>query len=440
MSMTVSRGKLLSSENTTLPVGAGRGLGLMLMLVGFLAAAGVLGLGAAGVGGITLKHAVAVYHVGAMTILAMALGGLFFTMVFHLTNAGWAVVIRRQCENLASFLPFAWLLVMPVLAIEILTEGTIFAWLNPIYYSDYMLQHKAVYFYAPLHIADPVTHQPVTHGVFPLFFVLRAVFYGLVWTMLSRRLARLSREQDASPSVELAAKARFTSAYGMLLFALTLAFASFDWLMSVDFKFFSTMWPVWYFAGAAFSAMALLVLIFTRLKSLGRLEGVVTSEHFHDKGKLLFSFTVFWAYISFSQYFLIWYSNIPEETAYFFFRTRAGSPWRTLGIVLMLGHFIAPFLVVLFRGVKKSPSALSMVAVWCLVMQFADIYYVVRPMVEAGSGQPPRIAAFIWADLAAMLGMMAVLVGFLLVKIPSLRLVPVNDPWMDEALAHRNYV
>jgi hypothetical protein len=431
---------LLRVENISLPSQAGRALGMALIVAGLVGAGAVLGMGFTGAGGLTLKHALAVYHIGAMTVLSITLGGLFFTMVFHLTNAGWAATIRRQCENLAALVPVAWLLVCPVLLIEIMTHGQIFAWLNPKYYSDVVLQKKAVFFYFPASIVDHDTHEPLTRGAFPVFFVLRAMLYLGVWAFLARRLCSLSRRQDETPDPNLSARARFTSAYGILLFALTTAFAAFDWLMSVDFKFFSTMWPVWFFAGAAFSSMAMLVLILGRLRSLGRLDGVVTTEHFHDKGKILFSFTVFWAYISFSQYFLIWYSNIPEETAYFYYRTFKGSPWRTLGILLMVGHFVVPFLIGLFRHVKKTPALLGALAAWCLAMHIADIYFVVRPMVEAGTGETPNILGHLWVDLAAILGLFGVMVGLLIVRIPSLALVPVNDPWMHESLEHRNWV
>ncbi|CAG0998483.1 hypothetical protein PHYC_02717 [Phycisphaerales bacterium] len=430
----------LATDNISLSYGAGRSTGLGLMGLGLLAGLAVLGMGFSGAMGLTLKHAVAVYLIGAMGVLAMSLGGLFYVMAFHLTNAGWSATIRRQAENLASFLPFAWLLMLPVLGVEIATHGTLYLWLNPDYYTDHALQNKAAFFYAPLSIVDHDTHEPVKGAVFPAFFVIRAVCYGLIWTYLSRRLCRLSREQDVKANASLAAKARFTSAWGMLAFALSTAFASFDWLMSVDFKFFSTMWPVWYFAGSAFSGMSLLVLVFARLKSMGKLEGVVTPEHFHDKGKLIFSFTVFWAYISFSQYFLIWYSNIPEETAFFHYRSFVGSAWRGLGIFLMIGHFIAPFLIGLFRPVKKSPLALGLLAVWCLFVHFADIYFMVRPMVEAGSNHPVAILSHLWVDVVAIVGLFAVLVGYLIVKVPASSLVPVNDPYMDEALEHRNYV
>ncbi|MDX2131681.1 MAG: hypothetical protein SFY69_06490 [Planctomycetota bacterium] len=433
-------GNLLRSDNITLPGAPIRPLGMGVLVAGAVAALAVLGMGFTGAAGVTLKHALAVYHVGAMGVLAMCLGSLFFVMVFHLMGAGWSIVLRRQLENIASFLPFAWLLVMPVLVIELVTQGTLFIWMKPVFYADYLLQKKAAYFFAPLAIVDHDTHEAKTTFVFPAFFAVRALFYGGVWTLLSRRMVAFGRAQEARTDLQAASKARFTSAWGLLLFALTTAFASFDWLMSLDFKFFSTMWPVWYFAGCAFSGISLLVLIVARLKAAGRLQGVVTSEHFHDTGKLVFSFTVFWSYIAFSQYFLIWYSNIPEETAFFFYRTNEGSPWRPLGIFLIIGHFAAPFLVGLFRPVKRSPMALGLLAAWALFVHFADLYYVVRPMVETAGGGPIQIARFIWVDVIAIAGVFAILIGYLLMRIPATPLVSAKDPLIEESLEHRNYV
>jgi len=430
----------LRPDNITLPHGAGRSVGMGLMGIGLLAALAVLGMGLSGAAGITLKHALGVYLIGAMGTLAISLGALFYMLVFNLTNAGWTGVLRRQFENVASFLPFAYLLVLPVLIIEVVTHGTLFVWMRPEFYADHALQSKSAFFFAPLHIVDHETHTPVTHPVLPVFFLVRAAIYGAVWTFLSRRLCKLSRLQDTNPSPEISAKARFTSAWGMLIFALTLAFASFDWLMSLDFKFFSTMWPVWYFACSAFSGIAFLILVFARLKSLGRLDGVVTQEHFHDKGKLLFSFTVFWAYISFSQYFLIWYSNIPEETAYYYYRTAEWSNWRSLGIFLVIGHFVVPFVILLFRKVKQTPMLLGSLAVWALIVHFADIYYVVRPMVGAADAAPLPALSRIWVDLIAIGGVFAILVGYVALKVPRSALVAANDPWIGESLEHKNYV
>jgi hypothetical protein len=417
----------LSPANVTLPYGSGRGLGMGLMAAGVLVALVTAALGMSGVAGTTLTHWVAVYHVGAMSVLGMCLGALFFLMAFHLTNAGWSVTIRRQFENIASFIPFAVLLVLPVLVIEMVTHGRLFLWMNHSQAGDHLMEHKRAYFYL---------NQPV--GGFPVFFVLRAVLYVALWTYLARRLCKLSRQQDESGDATLSEKARFTSAWGMLAFALSVAFASFDWLMSMDYKFFSTMWGVYYFAGAAFACTGLVVLVLSRLLAAGRLKGVVTAEHFHDLGKLMFSFTVFWAYIAFFQYFLIWYSNIPEETAFYVYRDHA--PWRNLGIFLMVGHFGAPFVILLFRGVKRSFTLLSLVAVWVLFIQLVDIYWIVRPMVNARAALPESLFGSVWFDAAAALAPLALLAGYLCTKVPATALIPMKDPRLQEALNHRNYV
>ena len=429
----------LRAENVTYPHGAGRTAGMGLFVVGAIGLGVLVAAGAAGVGGLSLKHALGVYHIGTMAVLAMCLGSLFFVMAFHLINAGWSATIRRQFENVASFLPFAYLLILPTLAIEIATHGKLFLWLDPAYYADHSLQAKSAYFYLPSKIVDEAG-QPLTSPVFPLFFVIRAGIYGVVWTYLSRTLAKLSRTQDETGGTEASAKARFTSSWGMLLFALTTAFAAFDWLMSLDFKFFSTMWGVYYFAGSAFSASALVAVILSRIRGGGRLQGAVTSEHFHDLGKLMFSFVVFWAYIAFSQYFLIWYSNIPEETAFFHYRSDEGSPWRSLGIFLMIGHFGAPFLILLFRGVKKSNVLLGLMGLWALLAHVLDLYWVVRPMVYAANPSPPPVTQGMWLDVVGIVGVLAVFAGYLCWKIPSVSLVPLRDPYMHEAMEHRNYV
>jgi hypothetical protein len=374
-----------------------------------------------------LKHWLAVYHTGAMTVLALCLGSLFYMLAFHLTNAGWSVTLRRQFENVASFLPFAFLLVLPTLVVEMVSHGKLFLWMSHSQAGDHLMEHKRAYFYL---------NQPV--GGVPVFFILRAILYVTVWTYLSRRLCKLSRLQDQTGDPVLSAQARFTSAWGMLLFALTTAFASFDWLMSMDYKFFSTMWGVYYFAGAAFASPGLIALINSRLIAAGKLRGVVTSEHFHDLGKLMFSFTVFWAYIAFFQYFLIWYSNIPEETAFYIYRDN--EPWKSIGVFLMFGHFVIPFLILLFRPVKKSFSLLTVMGVWAILVSVVDIYWIVRPMVDATNDHPAPIGPTIWIDALAIAGPLAIFAGYLFIKIPSVALIPVRDPRLPEALEHRNYV
>lgn len=436
---------LLRDENITLPHGSGRALGMGLMVVGAALAllvlvAGLVG-GADGLAGLTLKHAIASYFIGALAVLAICLGNLFLVLALHLTNAGWASTVRRQAENIASYLPLAFVLLLPAVIAEIAFHGQMFLWLDPAFYHDELLQHKQAFFFAPLRISDPRTHQLATSPVFPAFFVIRTIVYGGVWTYLARTMAKLSRQQDESGDVALSSKARFTASWGMMLFALTTAFAGFDYLMSMDFKFFSTMWGVYFFAGAIYSGTATLILSLVRLRALGKLEGVVTQEHFHDLGKLMFAFTVFWAYIGFSQYFLIWYSNIPEETAYYLHRTDHGSAWRGLSVFLMIGHFVAPFPILLFRGVKQRPTLIGALAVWAIIMQVTDMYWIVRPMVNAGDGQlGAPITQGLWADVLGVVGPLLALIGYIIFRTPASCLIARRDPYLEESLEHRNYV
>lgn len=417
----------LAPENITLPAGGGNTLSMGLFVLG------AIGLAVAAIGAVTqpmgLRQALAGYHIGAMSVLAVCLGAMFWVLVFHLTQAGWSATLRRQFENVMSLTPIAVVMVLPVLAIELLNGGILFAWMNPdVVAGDPLYEEKSVYF---------------TFGVggAPWFFILRAVIYAVVLTVISRKLWGYSVEQDRTGDKTLSNRAQATSAWGMLLFALTTAFLAFDWLMTLDYRFFSTMWGVYYFAGCAFASVSLLTLVLALLRRSGRLRGLVTVEHFHDLGKLMFGFTVFWAYIAFSQYFLIWYSNIPEETSFFLARKEGG--WEHLSALLVWGHFLVPFFILLWRWVRRSPGALAVIAVWLLVMQVADLYWVVRPMVflrgMPGVEDPVQIGR-LWLDLAPIVGVTAIFGGLLVRKIYSGVLIPVHDPRLPEALHHRNYV
>jgi hypothetical protein len=414
----------LRRDNITLAPGAGAGL---KGLFAFMAGLGILLSIAAAVlrpGNISATHALAAVHVGTMACLAMSLGGLFFTMVFHLMNAGWSAALRRQCENLAMMVLPCVVILAVVLVIDALTGHPMFSWMGR-HTGEYLLEKKAGYLNS-------------------VFFYIRFAFYAVVWIGLSRLMFYYGRRQDEVGGSQYAAKARFAASPGMLIFALTVAFGAFDLLKSLDYRFFSTMWGVYYFAGAAFSAAALLTLIFAVLRSAGKLERVVTEEHFHDLGKLMFSFTVFWAYIGFSQYFLIWYANIPEETAYYVHRKQGGifdGNWNTISTLLVLGHFVLPFLLLINRAVKRSPRMLIAIALWMIFMEIIDMHWIIRPMVYLGM-KPEEIPGVTgwWVDIAGIAGVVGVFGYFLVRRITSGPLVPLQDPRMGETLSHKNYV
>lgn len=409
---------LLARDNIYLPQGTGLGFSRLMLGVGGVC----LALTAVGAVVHGPRHALASYLVGVCAVLTISLGAMFLVMVQHLTNAGWSVTIRRQLENIMAMVPLAALMLLPYLILQLVLPDDLklVQWMRSDMKGDMLLQKKAAYLNEP-------------------FFMIRAVVYMGIWIFLSQRLWSFSVTQDRTGDRWQTAKARRMSTWGMFLFALSLAFASFDWLMSLDFRFFSTMWPVYIFAGGIFSATALLAIVLTTLRTMGRLTGVVTAEHYHDLGKFMFSFAVFWAYIAFSQYFLIWYSNIPEETAYYFRRMNGG--WETLSAFLAVGHFAVPFFILLFRKVKRNTIGLALVGLWMILMHVMDLVWVVRPMVYADTAadQMPG-GVTIWLDLVAIGGVVAVFVGALALKVASGVLIPLNDPRQDEALGHRNYV
>ncbi|MCP5069315.1 MAG: hypothetical protein GY946_22350, partial [bacterium] len=265
------------------------------------------------------------YLTGFFYWLTVALGGLFFVLMHYLARSGWSVVVRRLAEHVMGTLPLFALLFIPIA----LSMHDLFHWTHAeAVEHDPLLQHKAAY---------------LNEG----FFYARAVIYFIVWAILARFFWRNSARQDTEGGQAITKRMQFFSAPGMALFAVTFTFASFDWVMSLEPHWFSTIFGVYVFAGSVVAIFSLLILLTLRLQAAGALENLVTGEHFHDMGKMLFGFTVFWAYIGFSQFMLIWYGNIPEETAWYY--QRLFTDIKPVTYVLLFGHCVFPFLCLLSR-------------------------------------------------------------------------------------------
>jgi hypothetical protein len=224
-------------------------------------------------------------------------------------------------------------------------------------------------------------------------------------------------------------------------------------MMALDYKWFSTMWGVYLFAGSALNSMAVIILVCAWLKSQGHLKHVTTGEHFHIMGKLLFAFTTFWAYITFSQYFLIWYAGITEETSYFLIRNTGN--WNIANIALVFGHFVVPFVILLQAWLKKNPKALSIVAAYTLCMHVLDHYIITIPErgislgghhMNPGSAYPNAAEVFkdlgpiqvtipgaFWGDILAFVTIGAAFVFFLLRAIGQHSVYPNRDPRILES-------
>ena len=367
-----------------------------------------------------LKNALAAYEVGVFTVTAVSLGGLFWTMIMSLTNAGWHITVRRFFEHLGMMVIVCIGFIAVILVIELANGGVLLTWLGIDPATDPILAHKSAY-------------------LNPVFLGVRFIIYAGVWIYLATRFWRLSVDQDTTGDRTMSNRVRRTSAWGMIAFALTTTFFAFDFIMGPDYRMFSTMWGVWYFASTAFGGVAVVIIMVAVLRTKGYLTGVVTKEHNHDLGKLLFGFTIFWAYISFSQYFLIWYADIPEETVWYLYRTQSG--YKGVATMLIIGHFFVPFLLLLFRDLKRNTLALAAMALWMLLMLALDMVWVIRPMVGAGVPAADQAGiGTIWLDVAAWIGVVALWGGLLVRRLGSGPLVPTGDPKLGESLHHRNYV
>ena len=334
-------------------------------------------------------------------------GCFFWTIVHHATDANWSVVVRRQLENIALLLWVMALFFIPVY----LLRNNLYDWMTIPHGQDHLLDRKRGYLNLD-------------------FFTARAVFTFLFFGLAAWRLRRLSIKQDKDGNPRFTLKMRKAAVVSLPLFALCLTFGACDWLMGLNYKWFSTMWGVYIFAGAAGSSMSLLVLVITALRKAGYLKEVVTVEHYHVMGKWMLAFSVFWAYIGFSQYMLIWYANMPEETQYFLARTTQS--WWNLSMLLVIGRFFGPFAVLLMQGLKKKPHRLCLVAGWILCMQLLDLYIIVLPALH-GTG----VHLSIW-DFVPLVAIGATLAFTYLRLVSRPSLFPVRDPRLIDSMTMVN--
>jgi len=343
---------------------------------------------------------------GAFYFFTICVGALFWTCLHHATDAEWSVVVRRQLENVAKLLPYSVLFFLPIL---LFCAPDLWKWWKLELGVDPVLDGKRGY---------------LVHW----FFYLRAlVYFALLW-WISYTLWKRSTSQDTDGAAKHTLVMRKFGIGGIPALALCITFAAVDWLMGLDYHWFSTMWGVYLFAGAAGSSMSLLVLIVTALKKQGYLK-VVNDEHYHIMGKFMLAFVIFWAYIGFDQYMLIWYANIPEETIYF--RLRNTESWWYLSQALVVCRFFLPFPVLLFQMIKKN-RVIIWVAWWILAMQVLDMYVIVLPALHR-TGFSPSIF-----DLFAFVGIGGIL-GWLFFKhIVQSYVFPTRDPRLLASLKYSN--
>ncbi|MDP0489529.1 MAG: hypothetical protein Q7Q71_00595 [Verrucomicrobiota bacterium JB023] len=370
----------------------------------------------------------------------IAMGGCFWTLLHNVSNSGWGTSVRRLMENVGFVFPFLFVFAIPLLFPSVQT-----------FLYEWMTEHRTALQEAPdkgAGIEAALDARGGQHdglliaklwylnlGFWHLRFVLFALGLGFViW-----KLRKLSVDQDTcgAPGTERLFKARAMSSWGIAVFAVTLTFLAVDWVMGLDYTWFSTMWGVYVFAGSALNSMAIIIITSILLRKAGFLKKVVTPEHDHLMGKLTFAFTVFWAYISFSQFFLYWYANVTEETRYFILRNTEN--WNLLSYILVFGHFGAPFLLLIRQDLKKNANYMLFMAGYLLVMHFLDVYHMIIPERGPSVGNVVDHDPKLWIDYGPALDILAfIIVGcgfvfFYLRNLTSVALYPHRDPRILES-------
>jgi hypothetical protein len=346
--------------------------------------------------------------VSFLFFLSLALGGLFFVLIQYATQGGWGIVLRRIGETIFVTLPVMAALFLPVL----LGLHDLYEWTHAeAVEHDALLRWKAPYLNVP-------------------FFLVRAALYFGVWSFIAVLYYRGSRGQDTTGDPAVSARLRKLAGPAIIVLALTQSFAAIDWIMSLTPHWYSTMFGVYFFAGSFIGFIALLSIVAVAMRSAGLLDTVISAEHLQDVGKLLFGFTAFWGYIAFSQFFLMWYGNLPEETIWY--RARMEGSWLTVSVFLMVGHFGAPFFYLMGRTVKRKGTTLAIGGAWVLAMHFVDLYWQVMPTLHPEGVSPSLL------DVAALLAVGGCFVAAASWLMRRHALVPVGDPRLSESLAFEN--
>jgi len=407
--------------------------------------------------------------------ITLALGGCFWTILHHVTNSGWGVSIRRLMENLGFVFPFMAIVAIPLLIPAV--QDDLYEWMNRHRDLAEIIEAKPATsdgkehggeaaavptednvnnYYSPSYQDFVDTHDPHDHllavkrwymslpfWLFRIIFFFGALGYGIY---LLRKVS-IDQDTDPNPTTRRLILARKISCAVMPVFAVVATFIAFDFMMGTDYKWFSTMYGVYFFAGCALNSMAVLILALTWLRSQGYLKVVTSTEHYHIMGKLMHAFVIFWAYVSFSQFMLIWYANITEETTYFLLRNSSdgNTNWNLWSTLLVFLHFALPFALLLPHYAKKKLILIVPICLYILVMHIVDLYIAIIPergpslsVMNKFAGHEGEIlltaphAAYL-GDILAFVTVGALFVFVFLRNIASANLYPNRDPRILES-------
>lgn len=337
--------------------------------------------------------------------MGVILGSMALLMVQHLTGGVWGIILRRPFEAAVRTLPFMTALFLPI----VFGMHSLYEWSTPEGAADPAIQAKALYLNTP-------------------FFLGRQAFYFIVWNVIGFLLTKWSAEHDQTGDAALLDKLSKLSGAGLLIYGLTITFSMVDWTMSVNPHWFSTIWGMLYVGGQGLSAFAFGISVLILLAQTAPLNRVLTNHHFHDLGKFLFAFLMLWAYLSFSQFLIIWSANLPEEIPHYL--NRWENSYKYLSIFIVVGHFMVPYALLLSRDIKRNSGKLRFIATWILCARVADYYWHVAPELHKGG------LSISLLDVALPLAIGGVFISLFVSQLGGRSLLPVNDPALDKALHH----
>lgn len=361
--------------------------GVLLLITGFL---------------LDREQALRSYLFAYLYWTGMALGSMGILLLHHTVGGKWGMVIRRMCEAGSRTLPYMAILIVPIL----LNLPLLYPWARPEAVHNANLQAKAAYLNVP-------------------FFLVRGVFYFLIWTFYAWRLSTWSTTQDQTGDERLIDKMRAISAPGLVVFTFVTSFAFIDWIMSLEPEWFSTIYGVMFLVGQVLESFAFFIALTILLSKRPPLREYVTTQHLHDLGNMMFAFMVLWAYLSFSQFLIIWAGNLPDEIPWYLRRLRGGWGWVALALVIF--HFATPFVLLLMRKTKRQANRLIKVCWLMIVIRIVDVYWVVKP---AFYNQRLQIQ---WLDFVTPFAVGGLWMALFFWQLKSQPLVPTNDPRLQGA-------
>jgi hypothetical protein len=385
-----------------------------------------IALGAGGIGAIVLlvvalmfpeqrEQALRSWLLGFIFWTGIGIGSLGLLLLQYLTGGAWGVVSRRVLEAGSRTLPIIFVLFLPLLA----GVNYLYLWAHP-KPGDEILIHRANY----------LNHTS---------WGIRAILYFILFGVMAYLLNNWSRQQDeagkgSSAAHDLLEKMSRFSGPTMVIFVLTVSFAAIDWVMTLDPHWYSTIFGLLFVIGWALSCLAFVIAILAWLSDKEPMRSVLGQKHFHDLGKLMLAFVMVWAYFNFSQYLIIWSGNLPEETQWYI--TRQNGVWGIMGGALIFLHFAFPFLMLLSRDFKRNAKWLAMIAIFILVMRLVDLYYIIGPAPMLGGNSHSIDFHISWMDFVAPVAVGGIWLWWFFGELMKRPLIPINDPYLDNAIAH----